>query len=67
MVYSSFSLFYINTKEACRLVIEGKRMEMNDVGRRMPLLVKELISKCWLENPEERPNVENVLKRLESL
>jgi len=48
-------------------VIEGKRMEMNDVGRRMPLLVKELISKCWLENPEERPNVENVLKRLESL
>ena len=57
----------IHAKEACRLVIEGKRMEMDGVGRRMPFVVQELISECWLENPEERPNVENVLKRLESL
>ena len=42
-----------------KLVLEGKRMELN--GEEIPEEVKKIIQSCWLSDPEKRPSLEKEL------
>ncbi len=42
-------------------VIQGKRLQIPDT---CPQVLRDLISQCWAQNPEERPTMSEVVKKL---
>lgn len=44
-------------------VIKGERQQMDE---RIPECYQNLISKCWLDEPSERPSFEDILQELEN-
>ena len=49
----------ISARETMKLVLEGKRMELNGEG--IPEEVKKIIQSCWLSDPKKRPSLEKEL------
>lgn len=42
-------------------VIQGKRLPIPD---NCPQMLQDLISQCWAQNPEDRPTMAEVVKKL---
>lgn len=52
----------INSTELYKLVSEGKRPELNN--KEIPDCYKELIEKCWSNDPEKRPSFAQIIEMM---
>ena len=52
----------ITSNDIYKLVSEGKRPELTN--KEIPNCCKELIEKCWSNDPEDRPSFDQIVKML---